>query len=123
MQGIEFDKFCVFRSLDQRNVGEDMRRQNAGFQVTDLPHYYCRCSIGATLTSRHCPDLPENLPDFFATRAKLLLELEMDAPTISTVQSLVILSAIEAALTRDARGWLNSGMYDSFVSGAYLTWR
>lgn len=34
----------------------------------------------------------------------------MDAPTISTVQSLVILSAIEAALTRDARGWLNSGM-------------
>lgn len=45
----------------------------------------------------------------------------MDAPTISTVQSLVILSAIEAALTRDARGWLNSGMSPSFVLGEYLT--
>ncbi|RVX74851.1 hypothetical protein B0A52_01128 [Exophiala mesophila] len=68
------------------------------------------CSIGATLTSRQILDLPEDLPDFFATRSKLLLELEMDAPTVSTVQSLVILSAIEALLTRDARGWLNSGM-------------
>ncbi|KIX00874.1 uncharacterized protein Z518_09939 [Rhinocladiella mackenziei CBS 650.93] len=67
------------------------------------------CSVGATLTSRQCPGLPDPLPDFFGTRAKLLLDLEMDAPTLSTVQSLVILSATDAALTRDARGWLDSG--------------
>jgi hypothetical protein len=90
--------------------GSNMRPLNIRIHVADMYHFHSRCSIGATLTARHCPDLPENLPDFFATRAKLLLELEMDAPTISTVQSLVILSAIEAALTRDARGWLNSGM-------------
>ena len=61
------------------------------------------------MTSRRCAHLPEPLPDFFATRSKLLLDLEMDAPTLSTVQSLVVLSAVEAALTRDARGWLDSG--------------
>ncbi|KAJ9611157.1 hypothetical protein H2200_004340 [Cladophialophora chaetospira] len=65
------------------------------------------CSIGATMTTKSYPHLPD-LADFFATRSKLLLELELDAPTLSTVQSLVILSAVEALLTRDARGWLNS---------------
>ncbi|EXJ60011.1 hypothetical protein A1O7_04159 [Cladophialophora yegresii CBS 114405] len=68
------------------------------------------CSVGATMTTRSYPHLPDNLADFFATRSKLLLELELDAPTLSTVQSLVILSAVEALLTRDARGWLDSGM-------------
>ncbi|KAJ5958499.1 uncharacterized protein N7479_005649 [Penicillium vulpinum] len=68
------------------------------------------CAVGATLTSRYCPDLPESLVDFFATRSKALLEVEMDSPTLSTVQSLGILSGVEALLTRDARGWLYSGM-------------
>ncbi|KAJ5378262.1 uncharacterized protein N7496_005671 [Penicillium cataractarum] len=68
------------------------------------------CAIGAALTSRYRPDLPESLVDFFATRAKALLEVEMDSPTLSTVQSLGILSGVEALLTRDARGWLYSGM-------------
>jgi hypothetical protein len=34
----------------------------------------------------------------------------MDGPSIATVQALVIMSATEAAFTRDARGWLYSGM-------------
>ena len=34
----------------------------------------------------------------------------MDSPTVATVQALVIMSAIEAAYMRDARGWLYSGM-------------
>ena len=34
----------------------------------------------------------------------------MDAPSLCTVQALVILSGVEAFLTRDARGWLYSGM-------------
>lgn len=34
----------------------------------------------------------------------------MDAPCLCTVQALVILSGVEAFLTRDARGWLYSGM-------------
>ncbi|KAF9886161.1 hypothetical protein FE257_011986 [Aspergillus nanangensis] len=68
------------------------------------------CAVGAALTSRACPELPENLVNLFASRAKVLLDIEMDSPTLCTVQSLVILSGVEALLTRDARGWLYSGM-------------
>lgn len=50
------------------------------------------------------------MAEFFASRAKALLDIEMDSPTVATVQALVILSAHEAAFTRDARGWLYSGM-------------
>ena len=74
-----------------------------------------RCSIGATFTPRHRPDLPEPLDDFFAARSKALLELEMDSPSLCTVQAMVILSAVEALLTRDARGWLYSGRCSRLV--------
>lgn len=68
------------------------------------------CAVGASLTPRHCVELPEPLVDFFTARARALLDVEMDAPTLSTVQSLVILSGVCALLTLDARGWLYSGM-------------
>lgn len=47
----------------------------------------------------------------------------MDSPTLSTVQSLGILSGVEALLTRDARGWLYSGTRGSvrLQKGSSLT--
>lgn len=71
----------------------------------------CRCAVGAALSRRQPCGLPESLAEFFSTRAKALLEVEMDAPSLCTVQALVILSGVEALLTRDARGWLYSGIY------------
>ncbi|CAN9205833.1 unnamed protein product [Alternaria alternata] len=68
------------------------------------------CAVGASLTSRHCVELPEPLVDFFASRARALLDVELDSPTLSTVQSLAILSGVESIRTLDARGWLYSGM-------------
>lgn len=55
--------------------------------------------------------LPEPVAEFFSSRAKALLEIEMDSPTVATVQALVIMSASEAAFTRDARGWIYSGRF------------
>ncbi|KAK2754287.1 hypothetical protein FQN54_007167 [Arachnomyces sp. PD_36] len=81
-----------------------------------FPSYYsallvnAMCALGACFTNRTIVDLPEPLSDFFETRAKVLLEADMDSPTVATVQALVIMSAIEAAYMRDARGWLYSGM-------------
>lgn len=69
-----------------------------------------RCAIGANLTSRTNLGVPEPAAEFFTSRAKTLLEIEMDSPTVATVQALVIMSASEAAFTRDARGWLYSGL-------------
>ncbi|KNG48363.1 hypothetical protein TW65_04885 [Stemphylium lycopersici] len=68
------------------------------------------CAVGASFTSRHCIELPEPLVDFFASRSRALLDIELDSPTISTVQSLGILSGVESIRKLDARGWLYSGM-------------
>ena len=56
------------------------------------------CSIGATMTNRRRSDLPEPLDDFFASRSKTLLDIEMDSPSLSTVQSLVILERHRGSL-------------------------
>lgn len=45
----------------------------------------------------------------------------MDSPTLSTVQSLGILSGVEALLTRDARGWLYSGKQASPTGRSILS--
>ncbi|ORX97010.1 hypothetical protein BCR34DRAFT_619516 [Clohesyomyces aquaticus] len=85
------------------------------------------CAICAALTPRHCVELPEPMVDFFASRAKALLDAEMDSPTLSTVQSLVILSGVEAAVTLDARGRLYYGMAipslneNTITTPAYVT--
>ncbi|RDW76947.1 hypothetical protein BP6252_05000 [Coleophoma cylindrospora] len=68
------------------------------------------CAIGASFTTREDLGPASDAAMFFSSRAKLLLEIEMDSPSVATVQALVIMSATEAAFTRDARGWLYSGM-------------
>ncbi|OQU97605.1 Fungal specific transcription factor domain-containing protein [Cladophialophora immunda] len=69
-------------------------------------------AVGASYASRRCANLPESLDpsDFFGRRSKAFLDLEMDSPTIATLQTLLILSTLEAAAGRDSRGWLYSGM-------------
>jgi hypothetical protein len=64
------------------------------------------CSFGAALTSRQLSHIAGNAAEYFGLRAKALLEVEMDSPTVATVQALIVLSSQEAAFTRDARGWL-----------------
>ena len=66
--------------------------------------------------------IPEAGAEFFNARAKLLLQIEMDSPSVATVQALVIMSATEAACTRDSRGWLYSGerLLDSNASSSLL---
>ncbi|KAE8380468.1 fungal-specific transcription factor [Aspergillus bertholletiae] len=81
--------------------------------------YYSRalsnamCALGAAHESKYHPDLvtfPRSLSEFFGDRAKLLLELEMENPSVATIQALVVLSSYEASCTRDTRCWLYSGM-------------
>ncbi|OJJ45437.1 hypothetical protein ASPZODRAFT_153088 [Penicilliopsis zonata CBS 506.65] len=71
------------------------------------------CAIGSTFEARYHPTFitfPKSLSEFFADRAKALLEIELDSPCVATVQALVILASHEGASNRDARGWLYSGM-------------
>ncbi|OAA63461.1 Transcription factor [Niveomyces insectorum RCEF 264] len=71
------------------------------------------CALGAAFDPRHHPafvTFPRSLADFFADRAKALLEIELDSPCVASVQALVLLSAHDIGCGRDARGWLFSGM-------------
>lgn len=67
------------------------------------------CAVGACLSVGVKLGVPEPASEFFSARAKALLDVEMDSPSVATVQALVVMSASEAAFTRDARGWLYSG--------------
>lgn len=69
----------------------------------------CRCAVGASYERERHGDLPTPLNDFFAQRAKALLEPDLANPRLSTVQALAILSTHEGAAARDTRGWLYSG--------------
>ncbi|KAF6807420.1 hypothetical protein CMUS01_14134 [Colletotrichum musicola] len=84
----------------------------------DTPYYSealrnAMCALGAAFEARYHPSFvtfPKSLPDFFAARAKTLLEIELDSPSVSTVQAMVVLSSHEIGANRDSRGWLYSGM-------------
>ena len=75
---------------------------------------YCEsCAIGAAFEGRYHQSFitfPKPLAEFFAEKSKVLLELELDSPCVSTVQALLLLSSHEAANGRDARMWLYSGV-------------
>lgn len=52
---------------------------------------------------------PRSLAEYFATKAKILLEADLGCPNIGTIQGLCLLSSYEAARGRDARTWLYGG--------------
>ncbi|KAI5275950.1 hypothetical protein E4T47_01055 [Aureobasidium subglaciale] len=68
------------------------------------------CAVGAALESDRHPSLPAPLSEFFAKRARALLEVELDEPRVATVQGLAIMSCHEASFMHDTRAWLYSGM-------------
>jgi hypothetical protein len=79
-----------------------------------------RCAMGAAYEPKYHPDLvtfPRSLSQFFGDRAKALLELEIENPSLATIQALVICSNYEASGTRDTRGWLYSGKSSLYLFG------
>jgi hypothetical protein len=69
-----------------------------------------RLATGAFYSQRDHPRIDERPSDFFAARTRIFLEIEMDSPTLATIQAAMILSAHEAADGRDSRAWIYSGM-------------
>ncbi|KAH7083507.1 hypothetical protein BKA63DRAFT_584879 [Paraphoma chrysanthemicola] len=106
-------------------VDEEMYfSQKARWQADheDTPYYSetlknAICAIGACLTSRSDFNSPLAVAKMFTSKARVLLDIEMDSPSVATVQALVIMSASEAAFTRDARGWLYSGEFIDEILG------
>lgn len=99
-------------------------KRHVGFHIFTLDVFFLspfhahhtdyRCALGAAYEPRHHPSFvtfPRSLSDFFADRSKALLEIELDNPTVATVQALVVISGHDIGCKRDARGWLYSGKY------------
>ncbi|KAI7210381.1 hypothetical protein KC333_g8257 [Hortaea werneckii] len=68
------------------------------------------CAVGALFERSGHPNAQVSQSELFAKRAKALLDLELDEPRVATVQGLAVLSCYEAAVMRDTRCWLFSGM-------------
>ncbi|TDZ68175.1 Nitrogen assimilation transcription factor nit-4 [Colletotrichum trifolii] len=99
--------------VDREIFNEARKRYEAGDKDTPFFSTFLlntMCAVGAAFDTRIHTDLPTPLSELFASRAKTLLDIEMERPRIATVQALSILSSHEAALTRDSQGWLFSGM-------------
>ncbi|KAH9205705.1 putative nitrogen assimilation transcription factor nit-4 [Leptodontidium sp. 2 PMI_412] len=103
----------AFHVVDRRMYEEKRKLYESG---TDDSTFYSEtlthsmCALGALYETRRHPHLPAPLSEFFSAKAKIWLEVELDSPRVATIQALVIMSSYEAACTRDARGWLYSGM-------------
>jgi hypothetical protein len=63
-----------------------------------------RLSVGALYSPLDHSAVKSNPSDFFAARAKAYLDVELDSPSIATLQAVLVLSAYEAANGRDSRG-------------------
>lgn len=81
-----------------------------------MANFLSSCALGALIDSDKHPDLPRPLSEFFAKRAKILVEYELDLPKVATVQTFSILSCHEATRTRDSRGWLYAGGFVTVLS-------
>ncbi|RSL51331.1 hypothetical protein CEP53_008465, partial [Fusarium sp. AF-6] len=68
-------------------------------------------SAGAMHTTRQNPSIMGDTCKFFASRAKVYLDLELQTPTIATLQTLVLLCEHEAA-----QGWIYSGIATRILS-------
>ncbi|KAF4553591.1 Fungal specific transcription factor domain-containing protein 66 [Elsinoe fawcettii] len=89
----------------------ERHEDNHGYYSETLTN--AMCAIGASFEGRYHPRLatfPRSLAEFFADRAKALLELDLDSPGVSTVQALLLMSSHELSLQRGARSWLYGGM-------------
>ncbi|KAJ5380245.1 fungal-specific transcription factor domain-containing protein [Penicillium cataractarum] len=93
-------------------------KQRWQVDMEDTPYYSealnnAMCCLGAAFEPRYHPNFityPKSVSDFFADRAKTLLDIELDSPCLATVQAMVVLSGHDIGCKRDARGWLYSGM-------------
>jgi hypothetical protein len=55
-------------------------------------------------------DTSEDGLPFFVKTATTLLDVELRRPSITTVQSLLLLSVMDCAQSNDTKGWLYAGM-------------
>ncbi|KPI36587.1 Nitrogen assimilation transcription factor nit-4 [Cyphellophora attinorum] len=103
------DKAIFLREREKYQAGLDTELYSPSLENAIL-------CIGAAYTDRSHDRIQGPVDEFLALRAKAFLDIEIDSPTIATVQALLILSSHEAAHTRETRGWIYMGMATQIVT-------
>jgi hypothetical protein len=96
---------AVKRSLYEKGRQHFMAGKTNPFFSPSLAN--AMLALGAAFAAeRSHPSIPRTtrISDFFALRARTVLEKELDNPTLATIQALLLLSHHEAAEARDSRG-------------------
>jgi hypothetical protein len=73
---------------------------------------HLRCAVGAAFETRFHPafvTFPKSLVELFADRTRKYLELELDNPSVATLQAISILTCHEVGNGNRGRGWPHSG--------------
>ncbi|KAI0145003.1 fungal-specific transcription factor domain-containing protein [Pestalotiopsis sp. NC0098] len=99
--------------VDQSEFEKARKRASRGEDETGVCSTFLTnaiCAIGALFERKPHLNLPTSLSDFFADRAKAILDMELASPRLSTIQALAILSIHEGIAIRDTRAWVYSGM-------------
>ncbi|KAI8665446.1 Fungal-trans domain-containing protein [Fusarium sp. Ph1] len=112
----------VERNLFDQDKENFLSSQDSNFYSPALENAIF--SIGAIHTMRQHPSIMGNACKLFASRAKVYLDLELQTPTIATLQALVLLCEHEAAQGRDSQGWIYSGIASRILSdlGLHSQW-
>ncbi|WAO92009.1 Fungal-trans domain-containing protein [Fusarium falciforme] len=112
----------VDRNLFDQDKENFMCSQESNFYSPALENAVL--STGAMHTTRQNPSIMDDPCKFFASRAKVYLDLELQTPTIATLQALVLLCEYEAAQGRDSQGWIYSGIASRILSdlGLHSHW-
>ncbi|KAG0742779.1 hypothetical protein G6F62_005019 [Rhizopus arrhizus] len=104
-----FDHLYPFLPLFfQRQLFSSVERQVTPLLLNSI--YAVASRISTDVRVRSDPALPETAGDVFFERAKKLLDASYDKPTLSTVQSLLLLASHQHGTRKSARAWLYSGM-------------
>lgn len=86
----------------------DMDLYNRG--LFDQAKYYSPLLLNAILAVASLLDDTYTDREQYHLKAKILLDLELEEPRITTVQATAILGSHEAVCDRDSRGWIYEGM-------------
>lgn len=78
--------------------------------MVDQAKYFSPLLLNAFLSVATLLDNVYTEGDQYHLKARILLDIEMEQPRITTVQAAAILAACEAVCDRDTRGWIYAGM-------------
>lgn len=86
----------------------DMELYNNG--MASHAKYYSPLLLNAFLASASLLDDNYSDSEVFHLKARILIDIEVEEPRITTVQAAAVLGAYEGVCDRDTRGWIYTGM-------------